>query len=77
MSTLKNQSGRKYSFQNLTQFSQGNSVLDAAASNTDFFFFGDIYVFLQLGWIGLFGNKWDFLNLENSDLQEVFLSKIK
>jgi hypothetical protein len=32
---LEHQSCRKYSFHNLTQFSQGNNVLDAAASNIE------------------------------------------
>jgi hypothetical protein len=35
MSTLKQLSCRKYSFQNLKPFSQGNNMLDAAASNTN------------------------------------------
>jgi hypothetical protein len=37
ISTLKNPSCRKFSFQKQTQFSQGNNVLDVAASNTDGF----------------------------------------
>jgi hypothetical protein len=46
----------KYSFEDLTQFSQGNNVIDAAASNIDGFF-AEIHVFLQLRLIGLFGIK--------------------
>jgi hypothetical protein len=37
--------------------------------------FQDIHVFLHLKWIVLFATKWAFLHLENTDLQEVFLSK--
>jgi hypothetical protein len=35
----------KYSFQKLTQFSQGNTVLDAAASNIDVFLERDMCFF--------------------------------
>jgi hypothetical protein len=34
--------GRQYSLQKLPQFSQGNNVLDATASNIDVFLFRDI-----------------------------------
>jgi hypothetical protein len=44
ISTLKNLSCRKYSFQKLCQFSQGNNVLDAPASNTSGFITRDTYV---------------------------------
>jgi hypothetical protein len=44
ISTLINLSCRKYSFEKLTQFLHGNNVLDASASNTDFFFPRDTYV---------------------------------
>jgi hypothetical protein len=37
LSTLKNLSCRKYSFTRLTQFSQGNNVLDDTCCNIDFF----------------------------------------
>jgi hypothetical protein len=37
---------RKYSFQKLTQFSQGNNILDPAAL-TQMFFFGEIHVFFN------------------------------
>jgi hypothetical protein len=67
---------RKYSFQKLTQWSQGNNVLDATDSNIDVFF-GELYVFLQLSWIVLFGTKWASFHLENYDLQKIFLSKLK
>jgi hypothetical protein len=41
---MKTMIWRKYSFQKLTQFTQGNNVLDAAASNTDGFVLRDTYV---------------------------------
>jgi hypothetical protein len=44
---------------------------------TEMFFIGEICIFLQFGWIGLFGTKCAFLHLENYDFQEVFLSKTK
>jgi hypothetical protein len=37
---------RKYSFQKLTQFSQKNNALDAAASNIDVFF-GEMHGFFN------------------------------
>jgi hypothetical protein len=37
LSTLKTVNRRNFSFQKLTLFSQGNNVLDAAASNIDGF----------------------------------------
>jgi hypothetical protein len=66
-STLKTTICRKYSFQKLPQMSQGNNVLDAPASYTD--------GFLQPSWIGLFGTKWGYIQIENSDFQQVLLSK--
>jgi hypothetical protein len=41
ISTLKHLSGRKCSFHKLTQFSQGNSALDAPASYIDGFLYRD------------------------------------
>jgi hypothetical protein len=35
ISTLENPRSRKYSFQKLTEFSQGNKVLDTPATNSD------------------------------------------
>jgi hypothetical protein len=58
----------------MNQFSQGINVLDGAASNIDSFF-GQIHVFLQLSWIGLFGVKTAKINPETSKWQKVFLSK--
>jgi hypothetical protein len=46
ISNLKNPNCRKYSFQQLTPFSQGNNVLEAAAYNK-MVFFGEIHVFLH------------------------------
>jgi hypothetical protein len=43
-SNLKNLSCRKYSFQNLSQFSQRNNFLDAAASNVGGFLWIDTCV---------------------------------
>jgi hypothetical protein len=74
ISTNKTMICRKYYFQKLTQFSKGKYVLDAPAL-THMVFFWEIHVFLQLSWTGLFERKWDFLQFENSDLQEVFLLK--
>jgi hypothetical protein len=44
-STLKTMICRKYSFQKQTQFSQGNNVLDATASNIDGFLWRGSCVF--------------------------------
>jgi hypothetical protein len=41
---LKTMICRKYSFQKLTQLSQGNNVLDVPASNTDGFLLKDTCV---------------------------------
>jgi hypothetical protein len=60
---LENLICRKYSFQKLTQFSQGNNVLDSPPSNIHGFF-GEIHVVLQLNWIGLFRSKWGILPLK-------------
>jgi hypothetical protein len=56
--------GTKYSFQKLTQFSQGNNVLDAPPSNIDGFV-SRVYVLLHFTWIGIFWTKWVFLPIEN------------
>jgi hypothetical protein len=37
-------------------------------------FFWEMNMFLQLKWLGIFGTKWAFLNLENCDLHDVLLS---
>jgi hypothetical protein len=39
--SFKNTPCRKYSFQKLTHFSQGNNVLDSAASSIDYFLGSD------------------------------------
>jgi hypothetical protein len=44
LSPLKTLTGGKYSFQKLTQFSQGNSVLYAETSNIDGFLSRNTYV---------------------------------
>jgi hypothetical protein len=46
----------KYSFEKLTQFSQGNKVLDALSFNTDGFL-REIHVFHQLSCTGLLATK--------------------
>jgi hypothetical protein len=66
---------QKYSFQKLTKYSQGNNVLHASDSNTHGFL-QEIHIFCPLRWAGLFSTKWAFLHFKNSDLLEVFLSKI-
>jgi hypothetical protein len=53
ISPLKNLRFRNYSFAKLTQFSQEKSEL-----LTWMVFFGEIHVFIQLSWIGVFGTKW-------------------
>jgi hypothetical protein len=68
----------KYSFKNLTQFLQGNNMLDATASNSHWFLSRDICVSsTQL--FQPISNKIEPIttmenHLENSGLQEVFLS---
>jgi hypothetical protein len=66
----------KYSFPKLTQFSQGNNVLEAAASSIDGLL-AEIHEFLQLSSIGLFRAGRTYLHPETTKLQEVFLSKTK
>jgi hypothetical protein len=58
----------------ITQFWQVNNMLDSPASNTDGSL-REIYVFLQLSWMGLLAAKWANIHIENYDFQEVFLSK--
>jgi hypothetical protein len=43
---------------------------------TQMVFFWEIYVFLQLSWIGLFVGNRAYLHLETPKLQEIFLSKL-
>jgi hypothetical protein len=44
LTTLKHISCRKYSFEKLTEFPQGNNVVDAVASNIDCFLWRDTCV---------------------------------
>jgi hypothetical protein len=74
ISTLKLLSCRKYSCQKLTQFSQGNNVLDVPASNADGFLSRGTCVSSTL-WIGLFGTKSTYLHHEKRTLQEIFLTQ--
>jgi hypothetical protein len=72
ISTLKNLSCRRYSFQKLTQFSQGNNVLDFPASNTD----GSLESYMSfLNSDDEFCTYRANLQLEIPKLQEIFLSK--
>jgi hypothetical protein len=63
ISTLRNLTCKKYCFQRDSQFSQGNNVLDAAASNIDGFF-GVTHVFLQLSWTAQYGTNTACIHLE-------------
>jgi hypothetical protein len=73
--TFRNLTCRKYGFQKETQFSPGNNVLDAAASNIDDFF-GETHVFLQLSTTAQNGTNTACIHLEKPKKQEVFCSKI-
>jgi hypothetical protein len=55
--------------------SKTNSVLTGKLLLQHTQFFQEIHAFLQLSWIDLFGTKWAFQHLQNSDWQEIFLSK--
>jgi hypothetical protein len=65
---------RKYSFEKLTQFSQGNHVLDAPASNPNGSLSRDTCV-LSTYLHRPIGRRWAFFHLGNCNLQEIFLSK--
>jgi hypothetical protein len=65
---------RKYSCQKLSQFSQGNNVLDAPASNLDGFLCRDTCV-PQVCWIGLLRANTTYFHLETPKFQVVSLSK--
>jgi hypothetical protein len=73
-STLKTEICWKYSFQKLTQFSQGNNVLDAAASNIDVILWRDTCVSLTQMNRPIGANR-VHLHLETLELQKIFLSK--
>jgi hypothetical protein len=75
-STLKTMICRKYSFEKLTQFSQGNNVLDAAASHIHGFLWRDTCVSSTQLNSPIWTNK-PYLQLETHKLQRVFLSKTK
>jgi hypothetical protein len=74
LSTLKTLISSKYSFQKLTQFSQGNNVLDAPASNIDSFLCRDICGSPTQLKRPIY-NKEPISTLKKPELQEVFLSK--
>jgi hypothetical protein len=73
-SHFKTLSDHKYSFHKLTQFSQGNKVLEPPASNIDGFLIRD-KVFLPFTWKELICTIVKFLMLENPERKAVFLSK--
>jgi hypothetical protein len=64
---------QEYSFQKLTQLSQGNNVQDVAASNIDGFLWRDT----SLSSTKLNRPFWNKMSFLHHDLQEVFLSKTK
>jgi hypothetical protein len=61
-------------FPKITQFSQGNNVLDAAASNINDLLWRGTWVF-QVRGIGLFGKNRFCLHLETYRSQEIIHSK--
>jgi hypothetical protein len=75
VSTLKSLSCRKYSFQKLTQFSEGNNVLDAPASNTNGFLLRDASVSSTQLHRPIWNKDIAHLYLEKLTLQEIFLSE--
>jgi hypothetical protein len=75
MATLKHVCCRKYSCQNINGFSQGNSMVDAAACNT-VGLFGEIYVSFQLGWIGQLGGNWPHLPLKHLTCRKYFCQNL-
>jgi hypothetical protein len=74
-STLKRMIGRKYSFQKLTQFLQGNNVVDAAGSNIDSFLGRGVCV-LQLSRISLFGANRAYLTLKHLSCMKCSFEKL-
>jgi hypothetical protein len=73
--TLKPMIWRKYSCQKLSQFSQGNNVLDASASNLDGFPWRDTCVSSTLLNRPIW-NKFSLCHHENYIVQEVFFQKL-
>jgi hypothetical protein len=69
--TLKTMSCRKYSFQDLTQFSQEKHILDAPASSTDDVLLRES-LFHQLSQIGLLKQNEPFSTLKTMICQEEF-----
>jgi hypothetical protein len=72
---LKTVIPRKYSFQKQTQFTQLHNGLDAACFKK-MVLCGEIHVFREFRWIGLFGSKTAYLHLETPKLKEVFHLKL-
>jgi hypothetical protein len=74
ISSFKNLSTSKFSFQNLTSFSQGNTVLDAPDSNTNVFF--SIHTCVSSTLLNsCIWNKESLSPPENHKLQKVRLSE--
>jgi len=65
------------SIKKLTQFSQGKQWASFAASNIHGFRFGEMHVFLHLGWISLFAANRAYVQLETLKVLQVFHSKYK
>jgi hypothetical protein len=65
----------KHFFQKLTEFTLGNNVLDAPASNTDGFVWRDTCVPSNKQNRPIWRNK-AYLHLDTPNLQELFLEKL-
>jgi hypothetical protein len=76
IATLKNLICRKYSLEQLSQFSQGKIVLDATASNTNGLLLRYIYMFHWLRWIRLFVSKTAYLHLEIPSCRKFSFQKL-
>jgi hypothetical protein len=75
LSPLETMICRKYSFEKFPQFSQGNNVLDAEASNIDDFLWRDSCVSsIQL--IGLFGTKQPIYTLKHISCRKFSFQKL-
>jgi hypothetical protein len=72
--SLKTKICRMYSFQKVTQLSQGNNMLNAAASNIDGFLRQRNTNISSPSWIGLFRGNRAYLNLGSHKRQELFHS---
>jgi hypothetical protein len=71
----ENSDWQEYSIQKVIQVSLVNNALRAWASDPDCSL-SEIHAFHHLRWIGLWETKWTFVQVGNSDLQEVFFPKL-